>query len=207
MMKMKQVTLILTLLISFGFIAQAQTVTIGSQVWMTENLNSEKFRNGDPIPQAKTKEEWKKAGESMQPAWCYCTKDSANGADNNKLYNWYAVNDPRGLAPIGFHIPTDEEWSTLQKYLGIEAAMKMKSTSGWDSNQGNGTNSSGFTALPVGGRGFEGTFSYIGRYVGWWSSTEDQTQTKKALDRLLDDNLTKTSSMKGRGLSVRCLKN
>jgi uncharacterized protein (TIGR02145 family) len=111
----------------------AQTVTIGTQVWMTKNLNVDKFRNGDSIPQAKTDEEWKKAGENGQPAWCYYDNNPANGAKYGKLYNFYAVNDSRGLAPKGYHIPTDAEWTTLIDYLGSDAGKKMKSKSAWKS--------------------------------------------------------------------------
>ncbi len=111
------------------------TVTIGTQKWMTKNLNVDKFRNGDPIPHAKTNEEWKKAGENSQPAWCYYNNDPANAEKYGKLYNWYAVSDPRGLGPKGFHIPTDDEWTTLINFLGGEklAEKKMRSTRGWKS--------------------------------------------------------------------------
>lgn len=91
------------------------TVTIGSQVWMTKNLNVDKFRNGDPIPQAKSEEEWKVAIENKQPAWCYYDNNPANGVKWGKLYNWFAVNDSRSLAPKDYHIPTDSEWTTLIK--------------------------------------------------------------------------------------------
>jgi uncharacterized protein (TIGR02145 family) len=113
----------------------AQTVTIGSQTWTTKNLDVATFRNGDLIPEAKTDEEWKAAGENKQPAWCYYDNKAANGTKYGKLYNWYAVNDPRGLAPIGYHIPTDEEWTVLSTFLGGEdvAGKKMKSSSGWNS--------------------------------------------------------------------------
>jgi hypothetical protein len=100
---------------------------------MAENLNVSTFRNGDPIPEAKTDEEWKKAGKEGKPAWCYYENDPKNGAKYGKLYNWYAVNDPRGLAPAGWHVPSDAEWTTLGDQLGDEASNKMKSTSGWDS--------------------------------------------------------------------------
>ena len=132
---MKKVSLIFILLIGFGCISYAQTVTIGTQVWMTKNLDVATFRNGDPIPQAKTNEEWKKAGENQQPAWCYYDNDPANGAKYGKLYNWYAVNDSRGLAPVGYHIPSDAEWTKLTDFLGGEsvAGTKMKSKSGWNS--------------------------------------------------------------------------
>jgi len=115
---------------SFG-----QTVTIGTQTWTTKNLDVATFRNGDLIPEAKTDEEWEAAGENKQPAWCYYENNTANGTKYGKLYNWYAVVDTRGLAPAGWHIPTDEEWTVLSTFLGGEdvAGKKMKSTSGWNS--------------------------------------------------------------------------
>jgi uncharacterized protein (TIGR02145 family) len=119
-------TLIFIILFLTGF-SKAQTVTIGTQVWMTKNLDVSTFRNGDPIPEAKTDEEWKKAGENKQPAWCYYDNDPANGAKYGKLYNWYAVNDSRGLAPVGYHIPSDAEWTKLEVFLGADAGNKMKS--------------------------------------------------------------------------------
>jgi uncharacterized protein (TIGR02145 family) len=124
-----------TLMLFLTGLSNAQTVTIGTQVWMTKNLDVSTFRNGDPIPEAKSNEEWEKAGENKQPAWCYYDNDPANGAKYGKLYNWYAVNDPRGLAPIEYHIPSDAEWTKLTDFLGGEGAAgtKMKSKSGWDS--------------------------------------------------------------------------
>ena len=109
-----------------------KTVTIGTQVWMTKNLDVSTFRNGDPIPEVKTNEEWLKAGENNQPAWCYYDNNPANGVKYGKLYNWYAVNDPRGLAPVGYHIPTDAEWTILEDFLGDDEGKKMKTTSGWE---------------------------------------------------------------------------
>lgn len=138
---MKKVSLIFILLIVFGGISYAQTVTIGAQVWMTKNLDVSTFRNGDPIPQAKTNEEWEKAGENKQAAWCYYENDASNGTKYGKLYNWYAVVDVRGLAPQGYHIPSDQEWTILTDYLGGEAAAgtKMKSVSGWESYTSGGS--------------------------------------------------------------------
>ena len=95
-----------------------KTVKIGNQVWMAENLNVDKFRNGELIPEAKTNEEWRKAGENRQPAWCYYDNDPENGRYYGKLYNWYAVSDSRGLAPKGLHVPSEAEWLTLIDYLG-----------------------------------------------------------------------------------------
>jgi uncharacterized protein (TIGR02145 family) len=110
-----------------------KTVKIGEQVWMAENLNTDRFRNGDPIPEAKTPEEWEAAGENQQPAWCYYENNPANGLKYGKLYNWYAVNDYRGLAPEGYHIATQTEFESLKKYLGKNAGNKLKSKSGWNS--------------------------------------------------------------------------
>jgi uncharacterized protein (TIGR02145 family) len=109
-----------------------KTVTIGNQVWMAANLNVSTFRNGDAIPQVTSDAEWEAAGKNKQPAWCYYDNDPKNGTKYGKLYNWYAVNDPRGLAPAGYHVPTDAEWTTLENFLGDDEGKKMKSTSGWE---------------------------------------------------------------------------
>jgi uncharacterized protein (TIGR02145 family) len=106
------------------------TVTIGSQVWMTENLNVSQFNNGDIIPEAKTNEEWESYCFKEQACWCYYKNDPKN-AKYGKLYNWYAVNDPRGLAPQGFHVPSKQELMDLSKFIGENGAKKIKSTSGW----------------------------------------------------------------------------
>jgi len=184
----------------------AQTVTIGTQVWMTKNLDVSTFRNGDPIPVAKSDEEWIRAAENEKPAWCYYGNDPANGAKYGKLYNWYVVSDPRGLAPVGYHIPSDAEWTKLEDYLGSDAGTKMKSTSGWARN-GNGTNSSGFNGLPGGYRYYGGTFSAIGEYGYWWSSTEYGTSSAWGRGLVYEGgNVVRGSYYKERGFSVRCLR-
>jgi len=209
---MKKVSLILSALVMTALLVTSfgdsgyKEVTIGKQVWMTENLNVDKFRNGDPIPYAKNQEEWEKAGKNGQPAWCYYNNDPAYGLTYGKLYNWYAVNDTRGLAPKGYHIPTDTEWTILEKHLGQEAGKKMKSKSGWKEN-GNSSNISGFSALPGGFRSSNGSF-YLISYSGyWWSSTEYGTSL--AYDRFLyyfNDVVYKHNGSKKDGLSVRCLR-
>jgi uncharacterized protein (TIGR02145 family) len=184
-------------------------VRIGRQIWMTTNLNVDRFRNGDPISQARTAEEWKRAGEQGRPAWCYYKNDPTNGAKYGKLYNWYAVNDPRGLAPVGFHIPSDKEWTALTEFLGGKdgAGTKMKSTSGW-ANNGNGSNSSGFSGLPGGDRSGEGIFYDVGYFGYWWSSTEFYSNDCWYLKLVYDRGFVYTySSAMVKGLSVRCLKN
>jgi uncharacterized protein (TIGR02145 family) len=123
--------------------ANIKSVQIGTQTWMVENLNVSTFRNGDLIPEAKTEDEWRKAGESKQPAWCYYGNEPANGTKYGKLYNWYAVNDPRGLAPAGWHVPSKVEFEylayvytkilppPLDRYGSVEDCSKLKSNQGW----------------------------------------------------------------------------
>jgi uncharacterized protein (TIGR02145 family) len=111
-----------------------KAVVIGNQTWMAENLNTSKFRNGDLIPEAKTAEEWKKAGEEGKPAWCYYNNDTILGQKYGKLYNWYAAIDPRGVAPLGWHIPSYEEFNSLVHLSGDSLySVNLKSNSGWDS--------------------------------------------------------------------------
>lgn len=157
-------------------------VVIGKQVWMTENLNVDTFRNGDSIKIVKTKEEWLFAAKNKQPACCFYKNhkiqdDPNNGEKYGKLYNWYAVNDKRGLSPLGWHIPCDDEWTMLTNQLGGRAMAeeKLKSTNSWEdfSGSGNGTNSSKFNALPGGLRKFNGEFGYIYQVGLWWSSSID----------------------------------
>jgi uncharacterized protein (TIGR02145 family) len=142
----------------------------------------DRFRNGDLIPHVESDEEWKKAVENGQPAWCYYDNDPKNGKKYGKLYNWYAVNDTRGLAPEGWHVPSDDEWTSLVDFLGGEfiAGHKMKSIDGWDEwwdrdeniKNGNGDNSSGFNVLPGGYRNYSGSFGNIRSNAFFWSATE-----------------------------------
>ena len=185
-----------------------KTVKIGTQEWMAENLNVSHFRNGDVITEAKTTEEWKKARDDHQPAWCYYNNDSLNGKKFNKLYNWYAVSDQRGLAPYKWHVPSKLEWTDLIDYLGgvFVAGGKMKYTLGWESN-GNGTNETGFAGLPGGACSTNGIFYGIGGYGNWWSSSEYQSD--KAFDYILystDALLNTGPDYKSHGYSIRCLR-
>lgn len=182
-----------------------QTVTIGKQVWMSENLNVERYRNGDPIPQVQDKEEWDKLTTG---AWCYYDNDESNGTTYGKIYNWYAVNDSRGLAPEGWHVPSDEEWTQLTDFLGgaQTCGQKMKTTTGWDENF-SGDNKSGFSALPGGYRTHDGYFSNKGRNALFWSTTEfspERVWFRNVIGSIPDvyrPNYDKTF-----GLSIRCIK-
>jgi len=132
-------------------------VKIGNQVWMSENLGVVTFRNGDTIPQAQSSEDWSRAGFDEKPAWCYYI-ETMNGNDSlvtnhGKLYNSYAVNDPRGLAPNGWHIPLESEWMLLTDFVikNKKSVIELFSTAGWKNGKKN-NNSYGFQLYPAGWR-------------------------------------------------------
>ena len=151
-----------------GEFVEWKTVKIGSQIWLGENLNIATFRNGDKIPEAKTAEEWQKANDNKQPAWCYYNNDPKNGEKYGKLYNGYAVNDKRGLAPEGWRIPTDWDWELLEAELGgyMVAGNKMMKTTG-EADLHKGTNISGFDALPAGYR--VNLFERVKEQASYWA--------------------------------------
>jgi uncharacterized protein (TIGR02145 family) len=203
---MKKISSIIFLTL-FGVITFAQTVVIGNQVWMSKNLDVSNFRNGDAIPEAKTAEEWKKAGKKKQPAWCYYNNDPENGKTFGKLYNWYAVTDPRGIAPEGYRVPSFEEWGDLTSYLGgnYVAGIQMKSKSGW-LNGGNGKDSLGLSFLPGGNRFEDGTFDGVGGYCALWSSSGNRSDAMGRGLSYLRDDATMNFISKKAGISVRCIK-
>jgi len=186
------------------------TVKIGTQMWMTTNLNVSKFRNGDPILEAQTEEEWERAGKKKIPAWCYYDNDSKLDKKSGKLYNWYAVNDPRGLAPEGYHIPTEEDWNHLIKQLGGEevAAPKMRFGREWGDSITISHPKVSFAAIPTGWRKVadDGTgFTSEGAY--WWSATP--LSLKFAWTRYIlffSKEVKSYCYNKASGLAVRCLK-
>lgn len=151
------------------------TVQIGTQVWMVENLKTTKYRNGDPIPNVTGDAAWSTLNTG---AYSWYNNDAAtNKAIYGALYNWYAATDSRNIAPTGWHVPTDSEWTTLTTYLGGESVadgkLKEIGTTHWQSPNTGATNSSGFTALPGGNRNEGGTFNTVGSLGYWWSSTNN----------------------------------
>jgi uncharacterized protein (TIGR02145 family) len=261
-----------------------KTVVIGSNTWMAENLNVSTFRNGDPIYEAKTNEDWEKAAKEGKPAWCYYNNDHLNGKEFGKLYNYFALIDSRGLSPEGWHIPSRGEWDvvywtsceklksqgkydtkiTYKEVEGYEETKWVSCTncSYWTKKQKennpctecknkggktvktgkyipktkkkieekilvggwNGTNETGFSALPGGGRNGDGSFfnnlsqpkndySYdmvdLGQTSNWWSSSiilgrDNFTKSIKLIET--DSRLLLKESFFGMGLSVRCIK-
>jgi uncharacterized protein (TIGR02145 family) len=184
--------------------------TICCQSWMTKNLNVATYRNGDPIPKVTDNAAWEALTTG---AYCYYNNDSATyAAVYGKLYNWYAVNDPRGLAPEGWHIPTDFDWTTLENCLGgasvAGGAMKETGTIHWTTPNTGATNISGWVGLPAGARSLIGTFFDVGGGGYWWSSTE--TTPTNAWFRTLyynDGFIYRFANFsKPFGFSVRCLR-
>ena len=170
---------------------------IGEQEWMIENLNVDQFRNGNHIPEAKTDEDWENAGIKGKPAWCYYNKDAENGQKYGKLYNWYAVNDPRGLAPNGWHIPSYEEWAQIIICLG-----------GKESKDIFFNKENVFATLLSGCRFDNGLFNSIDYFCFWWSSSECSCGIDAwyLLITFHGDYYFNSKYTKASGFSVRCIK-
>lgn len=202
--------------LSYGSLTDQQgnvykTIVIGNQEWMAENLKTNIYRNGEPITTNLTFEEWLNSAITQMGAWTFYFNNSQNDCPYGKLYNWYAVTDPRHVCPTGWHVPTDGEWTTLTDYLGGEsvAGGKMKSTGlqYWISPNTDATNESGFSGLPGGSRFSSGQFTNIGLNGIWWSSSENTIAY--AWDRSLnydDANAVRFPPNKTNGSSVRCLR-
>ena len=185
------------------------TVSIITQFWMQQNLKTSHYRNGDPIPEITSPSVW---ASLTSGGWCWYNNDSVKyAAVYGKLYNWYAIGDPRGLAPEGWHVPSYEEWISLSMSLGGDVVaggeLKEKGTKHWTTPNTGATNSSRFTGLPGGYRNFNGTFNVIGNYGYWWSSTE--YNTSNAWNLYLNygnGNSNRGGNNKQNGFSVRCLR-
>jgi uncharacterized protein (TIGR02145 family) len=198
--------------------APMPNVTIGTQIWSNTNLDVTTYRDGTPIPQVTDPTAW---ANLTTGAWCYYNNDTANGAIYGKLYNWYAVagihdNDPntsnKVLAPIGWHIPTDSELTTISTSLGgnLIAGGKMKTTgtSLWQSPNTGATNESGFSAIPCGFRNEDGSFNSIGFNFNLWSINESNVNNNgKSRHLSYDLNQFMPGGLpKKRGFSVRCIR-
>lgn len=146
---------------------EIKTAKVGNQVWMVENLNVDHYRNGDSIPEVKSQQQW---SNLKTGAWCYYKNDSKNGEKYGKLYNWYAVNDPRGLAPREWHIPSQSELLELQSSVNDNS--NLLKAIGEGSSSGAGTNSTGFSVKLGGYRGYHGNYYYIGYDSYFWTSSE-----------------------------------
>jgi len=159
-----------------------QTVKIGDQWWMAENLKVTHYRNGATIPVVTSSDDWYNLSTGAR---CIYENDQSNVATYGYLYNWYAVDDSRNIAPSGWHVPSDAEWKELEMYLGMSQSeadgtgyrgtdeggkLKEAGTTHWNSPNEGATNESGFAALPGGYRDSGGNFGGLGSNAAFWSS-------------------------------------
>jgi len=186
-------------------------IIIGSQVWANKNLNIANFKNGDSIFEAKTNEDWVKANLDGIPAFCFYNNDPIYGEVYGRLYNWFAVNDGRGLAPNGWEIPNSDDWEILFQFLGGESIaggkMKVIGSEFWRTMNDSSTNSSKFSALPGGERSEYGKFDFVNEYGRWWS--KDDYNEQMAYSLKLNSFYPAAyfgTGKKHYGLSVRCIK-
>ena len=184
-------------------------VTIGNQVWMKENLRTTRCQNGTAIPTLNDAA-WQ---ATTAAAYAVYNNDPTNDIIYGKLYNWYAAADPCNICPMGWHVPSDAEWSTLINFLGGEAVAggKMKTLNLWDSPNVGATNESGFSAVPGGTRAPNGIYGSLGDGGGFWSSTEQPGGNPVGWNRLLgaQANTVSRGPLGGKtfGWSIRCIKN
>jgi len=194
-------------------------VKIGDQWWMAQNIQVTHYRNGDPIRYVPDSTEW---GGLLEGAYCAYNNDKEYVSTYGYLYNWYAVIDPRGFAPEGWHVPSDADWKRLERNLGMSRSQadsiewrgtaeggKLKATGTWywENYNTGATNESGFSALPGGLRDFYGQYYSLGSLTYYWTST--QSRDYGAWYRHLyrgNANIQRSRYPEYYGLSVRCIK-
>jgi len=181
-------------------------VTIGTQTWMAANLKTTKYRNGTPIPLVSDSLQWTTLST---PGYCNVKNSDANTAAFGRFYNWYAVNSSNNIAPVGWHVPADTEWTILSTYLGSGPGGKLKATglTYWSSPNSGATNSTGFNGYGAGDRSKNAAFNYFGTYGCFWCITAvDSTNAWEHVLSTNSTNLIKMSITKGLGINVRCIK-
>jgi uncharacterized protein (TIGR02145 family) len=184
------------------------SVTIGSQVWMLENLKTTKFRNGVPIPLVTDNTTWSNLGYG---AYCNYNNDTALVKTYGRLYNWYAANDSRNIAPAGWHVATDDDWTKLTEFLGglATAGGKLKDSGYvyWSVPNAGATNEYGFKALPGGYRTTLGAYNYLGYEGHWWTSTTFSTLWGWPRSMVYNDSdVNRIYNNRTYGMAVRCVK-
>ena len=193
-----------------------ETVIIGNQEWMAENLKTTTYANGDPILNVIADTQWLNTVLNNQiPAWSHYNNDSQYENPYGKLYNWWAVDDPRNICPTGWHVPSDAEWTILIDFLGGQdfAGGKMKTTGTieggdglWTEPNTDATNSSGFSGLPSGFRDYLGQFQDVDIFGYWWSSTGSSGGAWYRYLRYDGGYVIRSARPKNNAMSCRCLK-
>jgi len=224
---MKKIILLFAGLTMMAFKSKAQTVTdydwnvydtvhIGTQVWLKQNLKTKHYLNGDSIPNVTVNTSW---SGLTTGAYCHYMNDTNNSVTYGRLYNWYAVTDTRKICPSGWHVPSDGEWNIMERYLdasvdttktgyqgtNIGWELKETGTTHWATTSASVTNSSGFTALP-GGHRYAAVFYNIHNNGYWWTQTAKDAYY--SWYRYLNDGSSqvgRSSANKNDGRSVRCI--
>jgi uncharacterized protein (TIGR02145 family) len=184
-----------------------QTISIGTQIWMAENLKTTKFSDGTRVDNTTDNTAW---NNLWTPSYCWYNNDVSYKNTYGALYNWYAVNTGK-LCPAGWHIPSDAEWTTLTNYLGSDSVaggkLKEAGNAHWISSNIGATNESGFTALPGGNRIFNGTFEFEGVRGSWWTASgyDSRTAWQRVMYCIYGD-VSRSNYFKRFGFSVRCVK-
>jgi len=186
------------------------SVTIGTQVWMVENLKVTHYRNGEGIPNVTDQTQW---SVLITDAYCIYNNDVTKKAEFGVLYNWYVIKDSRNIAPAGWHVPSDAEWAALLSYLGDDAATKLKEAGvgHWlePAAPANIDNLTGFTALSGGFRSFNGLFGQISSQGFWWTSSKYEYSDTDAWSYIMQYNISNVArfeNLKKCGFPVRCIK-
>lgn len=184
------------------------TVTIGTQVWMVENLRVTHYRDGTPITNITDDTQW---SSTNRGAYCNFNNDGAYSEIYGLLYNWLAIAESPLLTPKGWHIPSDAEWMTLVNYLGGEAVagcpLKESGMYHWNSPNTCASNASEFTARAGGARFADGSFGFLGEYGYWWSTTESDITDAWSRTLGYDSKAVNRDKVeKNAGFSVRCVK-
>ena len=187
-----------------------EVVVIGKQVWMKENLRTSTYRNGDTILHAPKNTDW---SGLQNGAWCMVENSNSQCEIYGKLYNYYAVLDQRGLCPLGWKVPSIEDFNVLAQFLGGEAVaggkLKDVGTTCWQTPNLGATNESGFSGLPGGQRSTTGKFGNIGNIGTWWTSSKNQNNTAWSISLFAytgGNAVYKYYNEFNNGLSVRCIK-
>lgn len=217
---MKTKIFFLSIICFCSLIMQAQKeIVIGKQVWMSKNLNVDRFQNGDLIPEAKTREQWEIASKELKPAWCYFDNNPDNGEKYGRLYNYYAIIDPRGLAPKGWRIADDEDWKSLEREIGLtENQIDLEEfPDDWEKNNitydrgqllkiVSRINNMGIEILLGGFRGYDGTFLLFDEEISFFSPRYPLDKDWVISRSTRNENICRATAPGGSGMYIKIVR-